>query len=327
MDIQAKSADEALQICRSLILKRQADLFRGQTHDWPKLLPSLLRQTGDQIISAHSKLNRFLTWAKTVPQMGVYSGFEPALTAIAQHYGVPTRFLDLTTAPGIARLFAKQSSAASKLRGMSVIYCLSAKDLNPDVGVRLLSIDVHNLWRLEAQKGLFLEFLDDQIGESIRNKSIRIHFPSEQLSDAEQLQLYPLRKSPLETVIDQWLYREEVKDLFESLGPVKYKQSIRRVTYPGAFKWREVPELDSAWIDHNDRWLIPNRESVDITSAPAEIVIPLVDLSEPHRAQQAIFALIKEAIQQQGESDRLISFKVNLSPAKDYLSYNASTLN
>src|SRR4051794_35110290 len=102
MELQVHSAEAALETCWQLIREGKADLFRGQTHDWPKLVPSLLRTSGPDRASASEELEYFKSWARFVPQMAIYGGGESAITAIAQHYGIPTAFLDLTLDPEIA---------------------------------------------------------------------------------------------------------------------------------------------------------------------------------------------------------------------------------
>jgi len=261
--------------------------------------------------------------------MARYEGSKPALTAIAQHYGIPTPLLDLTTSPEIALLFSKQSGEIGGLGDHSVIYCFSKNDLQSSSDFRLLEIDVDNLWRLEAQGGLFLEFLSEGVGEIIRGVATRIHFPTIQLTEAESLRLYPLRKSPLESVIDQWLFRQEIQGLYRSvqeLNEIKHFAEIRRQTYPGAYRWRQIPELDIEWINNDHRWLIQNLESVAITNDQIKILIPRVDLSSPQGASQSILNSIEYPIRQGLSSGKLITFIVQLSPGAKGPSKSISTL-
>jgi hypothetical protein len=138
--------------------------------------------------------------------MAVYGGDDTALTAIAQHYGIPTTFLDLTTNPEIAVLFAKSSTGAER-SDEAVIYCFLEAGLKSVAVARLIRINIDNLWRLEAQRGLFLDFLEESLIDTLRARAIRIHFPSEFLAAEERTRLYPVRKSALESIIDQWVFR------------------------------------------------------------------------------------------------------------------------
>ena len=90
MDIQAPSASKALKICADLKRKGKASLFRGQTQDWPTILPTFFRLSGAEREESNTHLARFIEWASAVPQMASYCESSEALTAIAQHYGIPT---------------------------------------------------------------------------------------------------------------------------------------------------------------------------------------------------------------------------------------------
>jgi len=93
MDIQASSSKEALRLCADFQRTGRASLFRGQTRDWPTLLPGLFRLTGKLRDKSTAELTKYLEWATAVPQMSPYNGKTEALTAIAQHYGIPTSYL------------------------------------------------------------------------------------------------------------------------------------------------------------------------------------------------------------------------------------------
>jgi len=251
MDIEASSAAEALRICADLRRTGKASLFRGQCRDWPTLAPSLFRLGSKNRDRSATKLARFLEWANAVPQMAFYRDRPEELTAIAQHYGIPTTFLDLTASPEIALLFAKREDQAKEDAGNAVIYCFAESELALLSNVHILRLHVANLWRLEAQKGLFLEFLDDTLSSQLRNMGIRVHFPSELLTEEERARLCPVRKSALENVLDQWFYRHEVENHMENFVTIK-KMGLKRHSYPGAFLWRQIPDISPEWLREHD---------------------------------------------------------------------------
>ncbi len=86
--------------------------------------------------------------------MAPYGGNHVALTAIGQHYGIPTRLLDLTTDPRVAARFAK-TEAALDGKPFAVIYGFLERNLERAAKLEVVRIDVAKLWRLEAQRGLF----------------------------------------------------------------------------------------------------------------------------------------------------------------------------
>src|SRR6187431_321788 len=174
MEFHVDSAQAALDKCHELIRAGRADLFRGQSRDWPRLAPTLLRSSGEQLDAAQAELQRFGEWAINVPQMAIYKGDVPSIIAIAQHYGFPTTFLDLTTSPEVAILFSKPQSTPDD--NESVVYCFSAAALEKITAGQLIRINVDNLWRLEAQSGLFFQFLDETLTTTLREMAIRIYF-------------------------------------------------------------------------------------------------------------------------------------------------------
>lgn len=272
-DIYVQSEAEALNICRDLQSSNKADLFRGQSNDWPTIGPSIYREPpGQKRKNSEEKLTRFLEWCINVPQMNSYSKNIETLTAIAQHYGIPTPYLDLTTNPKIASIFAKPSSDSNYQR--SVIYCFKEHDLISNKDFSLIKINVDNLWRLENQEGLFLHFINEDGIKKLRGRSIRIHFPSNPISDEEKLYIYPNKKSHLENIIDQWFYRIGIEDLFKKFdnSEIKTNKIVRR-TYPGAFAWRKLPEFNHEWEGMISNWLQHHNESSSILNTKNSIKI------------------------------------------------------
>jgi len=247
LDIYVDSIEEALIKCTELKNNGKADLFRGQTRDWPTILPSLLRLNNEEKIEAEKKLHSFLSWASNVTQMSQYQTSEESLIAIAQHYGIATNFLDLTTSPEIALIFSKVENEEIDSSSRSVIYCFSETTLNKINNGKLIKILVDNLWRLENQFGLFLEFYDETLIFELREMSIRIHYPTVKLNESENKLIYPEQKSHLETVIDEWFYRYGIEVTLNKMQTKYQIQVNRNRSYPGVFKWRNIPLKGDEW--------------------------------------------------------------------------------
>jgi len=149
-------------------------------------------------------------WADNVPQMFRYHGNQTAQRAIAQHYGIATTLIDLTTDPTVALFFAQDGEKQSK--GEAVIYCLQTQQLAQSQDIDLVRIDVENLWRLEAQRGLFIDCRSKKSAEFVYRSAIKVFFkPSINDADASN-KIYPNRKSSLELSIDEWLYRNTLEN-------------------------------------------------------------------------------------------------------------------
>lgn len=286
-------------------------MFRGQTFDWARLIPSLFRLTEEKRKFAYEELRLFSEWANGVPQMRNYHGNDDAITAIAQHYGIATSFLDVTTDPRVALAFAKSERAASD--DDAVIYCFLEGALRHIEGIKIVKISVENLWRLEVQSGLFLDYITDSIVDAVKSMAIKIHFPRALRSAAETRRLYPLRKSALESVLDQWFYKRQIEGALDQFVPhVKNQVVVRRQTYPGIFRWREIPELTPEWLSKDLRWVQPPIESVRITGRPLDLKIRL-QVSDPLRDAKNLRELILPAICEAFAAGRLLSFDFELS--------------
>ena len=310
MDIRVNSSAEAVELCCNLAATGRADLFRGQTRHWPVLLPSMLRQSGKGRVLAEAHLADFLTWAERAPQMAPYEGHRVALSAIGQHYGIPTRLLDLTTDPTVAALFARAKEAVDNTH-QAVIYGFLERDLTRIDGLTVIRIGVGNLWRLEAQHGLFLHVSAERAMSKVLAKAFRIYFPPESLSEEEKILLYPTRKSALESVIDQWNYRHEVGEIMSLLDAIPNRIGIKRTTYPGVFAWRQVPQLSNDWTEHEIRWVYPVVEPLENIAAINSVFAIGIDTgTAPSAVLGQIRHLIESAVRQHRHGPALLSFVI-----------------
>ena len=98
MDFRAANPIEALELARTLQRDGTHAFFRGQRRDWP-LRPSLFRLTAASRELADQRFHRLYAWARATQGLEPIAS-EDCLLAVAQHYGIPTPFLDFTTDPG-----------------------------------------------------------------------------------------------------------------------------------------------------------------------------------------------------------------------------------
>ncbi len=214
--VRAVDVTEAVAVAERLKELGEALWFRGQTRDWPKLAPTIWRLPPESVESAKRQFSRLADWAQRTPGLEELSADPDALLAVAQHYGVPTPFLDFTTDPRIAGFFATDHDGP--LDGIeSVIVCLDlveARRLWGDVArmrqepvPQLLTLDVPNLWRLEAQHGTFVWCPYDSLDSPY--PLARIVFPSTGSYNVARRDIYPERASPLERLLNQFFQAEE----------------------------------------------------------------------------------------------------------------------
>jgi hypothetical protein len=212
---RANNVDEAVELANKLKEKGCYDLFRGQVKNWP-LKSSFGRQVDkNKKDEALKKMARFEWWVKRTKGLEELANRPDDMIAVAQHYGIPTNFVDFTTSPRVAGFFASYGRIDEE-DVESCILCLNSQDLinfwkhlpskySPPPEV--LNLEVQNLWRLEAQHGVFL-FCPYSNFEHIYDLD-RIYFPFKgQISNVTEDEIFPKRKSQLEILLDQFFMNE-----------------------------------------------------------------------------------------------------------------------
>ncbi len=210
------NVEEAVALANKLKAEGQYDWFRGQVRDWPphsSLIRHRARKDDAVEYDAEHRLDLFCNWVNSIPELQYL--MQPKhvhdLFAIMQHYGIPTHYIDFTTDPAVAGFFAADT-ATPPTAANACIYCLNTEDLmslwdvfkegRQGTTIELVTISVTNLWRLEAQKGVFL-FAD--YNWDIDYPMDRILFPySGYPSFPTRARMYPEHKSPLEQLLDQY---------------------------------------------------------------------------------------------------------------------------
>jgi hypothetical protein len=164
---------------------------------------------------ALEKIARYEGWVKHTPGLENLAANTDAAIAVAQHYGLPTNFVDFTTRPDIAGFFASEKASSETAGDLASIVCLDVQGFkefwHPLAGrytpPEFLEITVPDLWRLEAQHGCFLFCPYDNV-ERLYDFD-RILFPNTHpLRGVRREDIYPERKSHLEVLLDQYFMNE-----------------------------------------------------------------------------------------------------------------------
>ena len=236
-EICVDSLVAALEAAREL-KEQDYCVFRGQISRWP-VLPSLWRVSLDERARAQLRLHRFAKWSE---QFGDLPDSKDGLTAIAQHHGVATPFLDVTMSPEIAAFFAQDGAA----EGEGVIMAWRREDIETMERLRLVELDVPNLWRLEAQQGAFLVAEDEDALQALRSAAI-IRFPHSGDAPAglpERTAIYPERVSELEVRLGEFFNRLrqiENDDIASGYDNVDVMQVYAWTPRQSAYKWFSPP--------------------------------------------------------------------------------------
>jgi hypothetical protein len=260
--IQVEDVHAAVELAFRLRNEGHYDWFRGQTLErapYPSLLRLQLRDDAPAIERNRRRIRMFYRWAAEVEQLAALR--EPQnvnqLFAVLQHYGISTHYLDFTTDPGVAGFFACDSRAPPT-DGLSCIYCLNCQDLTVTwakvsqfearrtARIEQVVVDVRNLWRLQAQAGVFLYV---NYNWDVDYRMDRIVFPyTGYPTTPTKDRIYPAQRSALEQVLDHYFdiergafFREErLRPMIDRLrkegrGFVGVANSPERGIYAEAF--------------------------------------------------------------------------------------------
>lgn len=262
----AKNLDSALKLVKYLKESGKYDLFRGQNHTFP-LCPSIARKPDMAEINTEL-LERFASWVHKQGTLSSLHNNLDAIIAVAQHYGMPTPFLDFTTEPEVAAFFASDTGSAPRGKQTACILCLnraafeeSWKDMNAryhaDCGhslVRLVDIDVQNLWRLHAQSGLFIDMRVDADTFEMFSGMLHIYFPLPDYHDPNlNDKYYPKNKSHIELLLDQHFlietYDERAKKLELFFGATIQAGDLERLGEEKVFHHGQLPDVHPSWSE------------------------------------------------------------------------------
>lgn len=216
---RVNSVEEAVNLATELKRKGKYNWFRGQSEDW-RPDPTFARLGKADAKKAVKRLERFFLWIHRTPGLEALRENADLVIATAQHYGIPASFLDFTTEPSVAGFFASSSNKKAAQKD-GCIFCLNTKDLadtwsilsensNRYPPIDFIDVKVPNLWRLEAQHGVFLFCPGNW--DSIWGM-YRIVFPKNAPPSYPPIeQIFPSKKSQLELLLDHYFKIDKYAD-------------------------------------------------------------------------------------------------------------------
>lgn len=267
---RCESIDEAVAFGRALRDSGHYTWFRGQKQDWPVI--SSLHRLRDQadIEAAVGSASRFIQWIESTPGLEALRGREDDQLAIGQHHGLKTTFIDFTIDPAVAAFFASHGCTYQKPHD-GVIICLDRDEIrgvhdilrprNPDVKIEFLELAVAGLWRLEAQRGVFV------YSNALLEPTFafpKIYFPcTGAVSAPAPSDVFP-DPSPLETLLTQYFALERMRraqpvfdQVFQGFVRIPLESELVGSVPPDpswaegvAAGWQAVPDLRLESIGH-----------------------------------------------------------------------------
>ena len=282
--VRVASIADAVRFASHMKQTGRYDLFRGQRDaDWG-LSSSAERKGTDEaaVEEVRSAFTRLHAFAKDTAELTPYLGDRDALWAIAQHYGLPTLYIDFTKNPSVAAFFAADSDEPPREGQEAAIFCFNSSEFNSfwkgGAGAELvrhqcgahaeapeiIDIDVTNLFRLQAQEGCFLWM---PIPEFERLWSFdRIVFPytkNHPCLPSREL-IYPHNQSALEQLLTRFFMNERLREGTENVrrafgGKAMWKKLQLPHGYYDGSEWLVDPiprgrgwEAIEAWVDLQD---------------------------------------------------------------------------
>lgn len=235
----ADSVADAYRLVCEMKQSGRFDLFRGQLESWP-LQASLTRLTGDRRRKAQERLLHISQWINVTSELCDLLATPERVRAIAQHYGIPTTYVDFTTSPAVAAFFATHGKARRDGAQSSCIYMINSTKLEEAARAfcagkeypepTIVRVEVDNLWRLQAQHGVFLDL---PWGGSVITSGLLdavlpfgvVYFPQRpRFSAMKKSAIYPKRKSRLENLLDEYFFNENLLSMVSvieaNIGPV-----------------------------------------------------------------------------------------------------------
>ena len=245
--------------------------------------------------------------------------------AVAQHYGMPTPFLDFTTEPDVAAFFASDTGGRPRPKQTACILCLnratfeqSWEDLNAsyraDSGqdlVRIVEIDVQNLWRLHAQSGLFIDMRVDANLFEMFSHMLHIYFPLPSHHDTKlNDKYYPKNKSHVELLLDQHFLIEtydgreaRLKAIF---GSVIKAGDLASLGEQGAFNKARLPDAHPSWSEVAlEPWKVEPKEVYDVAISTEIHGLAIDTTSDPNSAAASIHAQVMTVLGKSNARNRL----------------------
>lgn len=320
------SVADAIALAEQFKQTGQYDWFRGQAHEWP-LCPTINRLDEKARNTALLRLAQFGSWIQRTPEAR-YLKSDEAKLAVAQHYGIATHFLDFTTLPRVAAFFAAHKPPKEAKHGF--VLCLNKADLERfwsiafpnQLPLRFVEIHVPDLWRLQAQHGVFLDCPYANIEDAYPLD--RIIFPLENVEcPALEAEIYPKRKSRLEQLLDRYFETERQWATLLWLNEIGQQKNMV-FSFPDVEKAPEqlvplgrLPEHPSWNATKLRRWLMVPNESFHRIRSNDQVRLSLP--TQPKAAGRAVSTRIRELLAQTPSvRSRIIGFTIMVDASTEF---------
>lgn len=277
-EFEAADVEEAVRLAATLKALGRYQYFRGQVDAGWSMTSTVSRCTAGGREVELEKLKAFWSWVRNSPEMVPYLQSDDQILAAVQHHGIAaTPLIDLTREPAVAGWFATEDVGAAEY---GAIYLLDHDRLSSFFEVmsagrlqfRFLEIDVANLWRLQAQAGLFLE----------GNADLERFWPVDRIvfqqtgaiSPISRGEIYPARESHLEQMIRLHAVLDERSRRFQTLinDPASPLKVYHVQAEPAATPAESAPPSEIWAAGPDERW-----NAVDLSQADVKLALSTLE--------------------------------------------------
>lgn len=320
---EAANAEEAVELAQSFKVEGRYHWFRGQVRDWPPY-SSLHRINASSDTGrrerAERRLHLLIDWVRQTPELAYLLNPEHVhdLFGIMQHYGIATNYIDFTTEPAVAGFFAADTTTPPT-EGRACIYCLNTQNLESrwndirqlnerkNASIELTTLSVRNLWRLQAQHGVFV----------FANYNWDKDYPLDRIIFAysgyppypTRERIYPEHKSSLEQLLDQYFSLENTtfanEDMRRFMEDIKLRgghafdatwETWPEGYYPEAFPNKSRMISLGSWSDRALRdWDVDPVEDYNETIGPT-LRLKLKPTTDPAELRKAVTFGVKHIL-------------------------------
>ncbi|MER8905277.1 FRG domain-containing protein [Mesorhizobium sp. M0772] len=249
--------------------------FRGQRDASWQVVSSFVRANDADRTKAVTDFGAFYSFARGAPHLVPYLQNDDALIATAQHHGLAlTNFIDFTRSPEVAGWFASDGASTEDKGAIFLVDREAEGAFDAYSGpVRFIHLDVPNLWRLQAQEGLFLEAPGKFDHIWPLDRIVFPHIASH--SSIPRRNIYPDKKSALELALDQYSVMRRRRAGFDDLLEHIHAAGGLLIELSDDDNTTEEDALvvPPAWIaGPNERW-----KDIDVDSSGPVLAEPLLN--------------------------------------------------
>jgi hypothetical protein len=304
---RTKDINEAFKLAEKFQRSGKYNLFRGQAKDW-KVIPTAGRLSKEEFQESKAQLERLFYYFNSETSLKKYCKGIDDFFAIAQHYGIPTNYIDFSERIDVAFHFATNSQSNKPLENCSII-CLNEKDFSEFVEFTKILFDknkvippyiikknIENLWRLQAQSGCFLFTPYYQI-ESFYDFD-RILFPfSSPFNKISKQDIYPNRKSELEIMLDLYFNKERRLNQSKKFQAFlkEFDIPVKEITPNNPFEILNNKKVHTSWYSSTyKKWNFRLNEKWQPSQYKKEVKLNIPLKLSKKEAFQSIKATLKE---------------------------------